>query len=560
MTCLYSIKQIKKIKQRRKNMKKEKVLALLLTAAMGVTTVAPVSAADFSDETAETVAVEVAEETPEVEAGDAETEAVSDVEDTEPEVITDETTDNYEEGEAEDIEAAGADVQALDFSDEITAEEEETDAAEAGALAIKGTVQADRGSISDVIPGINNPAYYKVTLPTGGNFRLKGSSTTYMRCFIMDERENEIVGFHNDANDEIDRSWALAQGTYLIKIYNDSTAVTGNFNIRTYLDTQGATTFPENSNDTMDTASPISLGQKILGHTAVNNQKDYYKIVIPTDGKYTFTYRARNTSGGMVDFQHFLYNSLFEEIKTTIWGSSASSEWELKKGTYYYLITVDGLYGGREGFYDMTVTGHTHSFSSSAVTKATLNSNGSITRKCSDCGETTSTTIYRPASIRLTGTAYTYNGKAKRPGVVVKDANGKTVGSSSYTVSYDRDAVSAGKHKVTIKFKGNYSGSAVRTYTINPKSTYISKLSKAKNGFKVNVRKQAAKTATGYQVQYSLKNNFQGAKTKAFRGTSLTVKGLKKKNVYYVRVRTYKKSGGKTYYSSWSAAKTIKTK
>ena len=147
----------------------------------------------------------------------------------------------------------------------------------------------------------------------------------------MDERENEIVGFHNDANDEIDRSWALAQGTYLIKIYNDSTAVTGNFNIRTYLDTHGATTFPENSNDTMDTASPISLGQKILGHTAVNNQKDYYKIVIPTDGKYTFTYRARNTSGGMVDFQHFLYNSSFEQVEGAYWDSAKSSEWELKK-------------------------------------------------------------------------------------------------------------------------------------------------------------------------------------------------------------------------------------
>lgn len=535
-------------------MKKEKVLALLLTAAMCATTVAPVSAADFSDQTA-VVETESTEEPQEVE-----TEAAFDTEETEPEVITDETTDNYEEGEAEDIEAAGTDVQALDFSDEITAEEEETDAAEVGAVAIKGTVQADEGYISDVIPGINNPAYYKVTLPTGGKFRLKGNSTTYMRCFIMDERENEIVSFHNDANDEIDRSWALAQGTYLIKIYNDSTAVTGNFNIRTYLDTQGATTFPENSNDTMDTASPISLGQKILGHTAINNQKDYYKIVIPADGKYTFTYRARNTSGGMVDFQHFLYNSSFEEVKWSYWDSARSSEWELKKGTYYYLITVDGLYGGREGFYDMTVTGHKHSFSSPTVNKATLNSNGSITRKCSDCGETTSTTIYRPASIRLTTTSYTYNGGAKRPGVVVTDVNGGTIGSSSYTVSYDRDTVSAGKHKVTITFKGNYSGSTVKTYTINPKGTYISKLSKAKNGFKVNVRKQSAKTATGYQVQYSLRNNFQGAKTKSFRGTSLTVKGLKKKKVYYVRVRTYKKVGNRIYCSSWSAPKAVKTK
>lgn len=533
-------------------MKKEKVLTLLLTAAMCAITVAPVSAADFSDKAAEVVAVEATEEAPEAEV---ETDAVSDAEETEPEVIADEDADDYEEGEVS-VEAAGVDVQALDFSDEIA----ENEAAEAGSVAIKGTVKADGGSISGVIPGRNNPAYYQVTLPTGGSFTLKGNSTTYMRCFIMDERENEIVSFHNDANDEIDRSWALAQGTYLIKIYNDSLEVTGNFNIRTYFDTQGKTTFPENSNDRIDTASPISLGQKIIGHTAVNNKKDYYKIVIPTDGKYTFTYRARNTSGGMVDFQHFLYNSSFEEVEWAYWDSARSSEWELKKGTYYYLITVDGLYGGREGFYDMTVTSHTHTFASSTVDKATLTSNGSITGKCTDCGETTTSTIYRPASIRLTTTAYTYNGKAKKPGVVVTDANGKTIGSSSYTVSYDRDAVSAGKHKVTITFKGNYSGSAVRTYTINPKGTSISKLSKVKRGFKVKVRKQSAKTATGYQVQYCIRNNFQGAKTKTFKGTSLTVNKLKKKRVYYVRVRTYKKSGNRTYYSSWSAPKAVKTK
>ena len=208
----------------------------------------------------------------------------------------------------------------------------------------------------------------------------------------------------------------------------------------------------------------------------------------------------------------------------------------------------------------MVVTGHTHTFSSSTVDKATLTSNGSITGKCTDCGQTTTSTIYRPASIRLTTTAYTYNGKAKRPGVVVTDVNGRTIGSSSYTVSYDRDAVSAGKHKVTITFKGNYSGKVTRRYTINPKGTSISKLRKVKRGFKVKVRKQAAKTATGYQVQYCIRSNFRGAKTKTFRGTSFTVNRLKKKRVYYVRVRTYKKSGRRTYYSSWSAPKAVKTK
>ena len=541
-------------------MKKEKVLALLLTAAMCATSAAPVSAADFSDETAETVAVEATEETPEVEAEDTESDVVSDAEETEPEVIAEEAADDYEEGEvsveAEDVEAAGEEVQALDFSDEIT-EEEEEDIAEAGSVPIKGIVDADNGSISGVIPGRNNASYYKIDLSSaGGRLSLKGSSTVYMNYAILDERENEIVRSYNDTNHTLDRSYELTQGTYLIKIYNNTDSTNGSFKIRTYFDTEGKTTFAENSNDTIYKASPISLGQKILGHTAENNKDDYYKIVIPEDGKYTFTCRTR-TEGA--EYQLFLYDSSLNEVEWTMPYASLSCGWELKKGTYYYLISGKN-FGVSFGFYDALVTGHTHTFSSSTVNKATLTSNGSITGKCTDCGETTTSTIYRPSSIRLTTTAYTYNGKAKRPGVVVTDVNGRTIGSSSYTVSYDRDAVSAGRHKVTITFRGNYSGTVTRTYTINPKGTSISKLSKVKRGFKVKVRKQAAKTATGYQVQYCIRSNFRGAKTKTFRGTSFTVNRLKKKRVYYVRVRTYKKSGRRTYYSSWSAPKAVKTR
>ena len=90
-----------------------------------------------------------------------------------------------------------------------------------------------------------------------------------------------------------------------------------------------------------------------------------------------------------------------------------------------------------------------------------------------------------------------------------------------------------------------------------PKATYIKKLTKGSKRFKVSVKKQ---TVTGYQVQYSLKSNFKGSKTKSFKGTSYTVKGLKGKKKYYVRVRSYKKSGSKTLYSAWSGKKSVKTK
>lgn len=66
--------------------------------------------------------------------------------------------------------------------------------------------------------------------------------------------------------------------------------------------------------------------------------------------------------------------------------------------------------------------------------------------------------------------------------------------------------------------------------------------------------------ANGYQVQYSLKSNFSGAKSVSADKNSIvskTIGGLTKGKKYYVRLRTYKKVGSKKYYSTWSATKTV---
>lgn len=66
--------------------------------------------------------------------------------------------------------------------------------------------------------------------------------------------------------------------------------------------------------------------------------------------------------------------------------------------------------------------------------------------------------------------------------------------------------------------------------------------------------------ADGYQVAYAAKPSMKGQKSKLFRGTSVTVKGLKKKKTYYFRVRAYRKINGKNEYGSWSGKKRIKVK
>ena len=61
---------------------------------------------------------------------------------------------------------------------------------------------------------------------------------------------------------------------------------------------------------------------------------------------------------------------------------------------------------------------------------------------------------------------------------------------------------------------------------------------------------------------YNTVNNYIGKKVniKKSKTTKLTVKKLKKKKKYYVRMRSYKMVNGKKVYSSWSKTKTVKTK
>lgn len=100
------------------------------------------------------------------------------------------------------------------------------------------------------------------------------------------------------------------------------------------------------------------------------------------------------------------------------------------------------------------------------------------------------------------------------------------------------------------------------TETAKPKKTSIKKLSKGKKKFTVTWAKVSG--VKGYQIQYSSdkkfkKNNKSVTVTKQ-KTTKATVKKLKSKKKYYVRVRTYKTVNGKKIYTSWSKVKSVKTK
>lgn len=174
----------------------------------------------------------------------------------------------------------------------------------------------------------------------------------------------------------------------------------------------------------------------------------------------------------------------------------------------------------------------------------------------------TATTAISRCTVKLHGTAFTYNGKVKTPSVTVKH-QGKTLKKGTdYTVTYSSGRKKVGTYTVTVKMKGYYAGTKTPTFKISPVKTTVKSLTAGQKKLKVVVAKRASQV-DGYQIQYATTKSFKTYKTKLlfeYKNTEKTLSGLSAKKTYYVRVRTFKIVNGKRVYSDWSNARKKKTK
>lgn len=150
----------------------------------------------------------------------------------------------------------------------------------------------------------------------------------------------------------------------------------------------------------------------------------------------------------------------------------------------------------------------------------------------------------------------------------------KAKGKITYKTSNKKVATVNSKGKVTVKGTGKatitVTAKATSTYskcvkkiTVYgvPKKPEMKKLTAGKKKFTVQWKKD--KKADGYQVQYSTDKKFKKnvkSVNVSKKSTKATVKKLKKRKTYRVRVRSYKKINGKKYYSGWGKVKSVKVK
>lgn len=103
------------------------------------------------------------------------------------------------------------------------------------------------------------------------------------------------------------------------------------------------------------------------------------------------------------------------------------------------------------------------------VTKNTVVTNSASYTLYAHWTYKSTTTPISNCTISLATTLYTYDGTAKKPSVTVKDGSKTLTNGTDYTVSYSNNT-NTGTATVTITGKGNYTGTASKTFTINSKS------------------------------------------------------------------------------------------
>ena len=148
----------------------------------------------------------------------------------------------------------------------------------------------------------------------------------------------------------------------------------------------------------------------------------------------------------------------------------------------------------------------------------------------------------------------TYTGETITPYAIVTYDGAVLKEGTDYKVSF-KDNKDIGAAKAVFTGIGDYEGELTATFSIIPPTeSYLTKV--VISGKKAVLSWSKGKNADGYQVYYSTKKAKGYKKLYSGKDTSLDTKTVK--SGMYIKVRTYKKVGKKTYYSEWSAPVQVK--
>lgn len=151
-----------------------------------------------------------------------------------------------------------------------------------------------------------------------------------------------------------------------------------------------------------------------------------------------------------------------------------------------------------------------------------------------------------------------YNGRARTAGVVIRNDSVKLKKDRDYTIAYQNN-IQLGKASIVIRGLGNYKGKKTLHFTIVPPRPKISKVTKKKKTFRLQI--SGNRIAKGYYVYVSTSETFAKKKTQEYvtTGDRFGMRGLAR-GTYYIRIKCYSTQKGKIVTSGYSNVEKIKIK
>ena len=243
-------------------------------------------------------------------------------------------------------------------------------------------------------------------------------------------------------------------------------------------------------NNEFSTANTITLEKTYNGvlHEGTSGE-DHFKVKLTKGKKYTVTFGKYND-----DIGHYFYDPDQDQKSFTdgdydwYYGKEKVSNGKLtwtftaEKSGYHYIRTYD-FSPNEDYIYTIKV----------ATVKTPVSS----------------------LKFKLSTTSYTYNGKVRTPGVTVTHGSKTLKKGTDYTVTYASGRKAVGTYKVTVKMKGDYTGTKTLTFKINAPvkiskcKLKLSTTSYAYNGkvrtpsVKVTYGSKTLKKNTDYTVTYA---------------------------------------------------------
>lgn len=194
----------------------------------------------------------------------------------------------------------------------------------------------------------NNAAdYYKFTIKSSGRVTLTVNATgmEYVHFYVYDSDGTELWAETSRWNSNIkmtnvNKSLDLTKGTYYFAVirYNNNT---GSYSFKADFISANES-FDETgsgTNNLMSNASAVELNTKYNGQIASNDDRDFYRFVLPASGRLSITATAK-----MRWISYYIYDSAGKEIfsRHREWNSSTemsnvNETLDLTKGTYYFV-------------------------------------------------------------------------------------------------------------------------------------------------------------------------------------------------------------------------------